>query len=422
MRDLYTNRNAKRDFVQNGFYQYVESEMDIFIASAFFTEVDVINMLLERQCHIRIIVRLGFPTSPQALEALLKSANVEARFYTGHSFHPKMYIFGDKNILVGSANLTRAAITTNQEIVVGIGSDDARFDELSQLFSDYWDEAEVLNIESISSYKKIYDKFKQTSKLIYDLDRTVVDTLGDKKFSNINRGKKKKSKKSIFLDTYRKSYQESVAAFKKIQDLYEKKDRKVSESDIPIRLEIDSFLSFVRARYATHEIWKEQPIGWDNQKKQLLSRLVDEWLTIYWEHFEDRIVNQNYPLIKRAFDSPEAIDSSSEQEIVDAIVVLHSFHDRLRFFKGGLDTLKTKFLQSNDIAHIKDSFKHLLYGNGDIVKRMSDLLYNDAYKINEFGQANVQELVGWISRDSLPAINGRTTKVLSYFGFNVKQL
>jgi phosphatidylserine/phosphatidylglycerophosphate/cardiolipin synthase-like enzyme len=180
MRDLYTNRNSKKNFVQNGLYEYVEDEMDIFIASAFFTEIDVINMFLAKQCHLRIVVRLGFPTSPYALEQLLKNDNVEARFYTNHSFHPKMYIFGDKNVLVGSANLTRSAILTNQEIVVGIGSDDERFDELTQLFLEYWDEAEVLNIESISSYKKIYEKFKQASKLVNDLDAAVIDTIGDK--------------------------------------------------------------------------------------------------------------------------------------------------------------------------------------------------------------------------------------------------
>ena len=154
MQGLYTNRSSKKDFVQNGLYEYVENEMDIFIASAFFTEIDVINMLLEKRCHIRIVVRLGFPTSPHALEALLKSDSIEARFYTSHSFHPKMYIFGDKNILVGSANLTRSAILTNQEIVVGINSDDRRFDELSQLFSEYWEEAKVLTDESVCFIQK----------------------------------------------------------------------------------------------------------------------------------------------------------------------------------------------------------------------------------------------------------------------------
>lgn len=261
MQSLYTNRNSKNDFIQNGLYENVNEGMDIFIASAFFTEFNVIRMLLEKNCHVRIIVRLGFPTSPSALEKLLNDNNIEARFYTNHSFHPKMYIFGDKSVLVGSANLTRAAILSNQEVMVGLPSDDPRFDELTHLFSEYWDEAEVLNEDAISSYKSIYEKFKKASQLISELDSEVINTLGDKTFSNINRGKKKSTKKSIFLDTYRKSYQESVSAFRKIEEVYSLKDRKVGEDDIPLRLEIDSFFSFVRDCHATQETWKQQPLG-----------------------------------------------------------------------------------------------------------------------------------------------------------------
>lgn len=422
MQNLYTNRNSKKDFVQNGLYENVNEGMDIYIASAFFTEFDVINMLLEKNCHVRIVVRLGFPTSPAALEKLLNNKSIEARFYTSHSFHPKMYIFGDKSVLIGSANLTRAAILTNQEVMVSLPSDDSRFNELTYLFSEYWDEAEVLNEDAISSYKSIYEKFKKASQLVSELDSEVINAFGDKAFSNINRGKKKTTKKSIFLDTYRKSYQESVSAFRKIEEIYSLKDRKVAEDDIPLRLEIDSFFSFVRDCHATQETWKQQPIGWDNAKKTFLNSLIDEWLITDWKHFEERIVPENYPLIIGVFRNQEEINSASAEEIVDALCVLHSFHDRLRFYKGGLETLKTEFLASNNINDIKKSLSHLLHGKGEIVSRMSDCLFDDEYKLNEFGQANVQELIGWVSKEDLPVINGRTTKVLRYFGFDVRQL
>jgi len=422
MEGLYTNRSSKKDFVQNGLYENVTDGMDVFIASAFFTEFDVIKMLLENNCHVRIVVRLGFPTSPSALDKLLNINNIEARFYTNHSFHPKMYIFGDKSVLIGSANLTRSAILTNQEVMVSLPSDDLRFEELTQLFAEYWDEAEVLNEESIAAYRAIYDEFKKASQLVSDLDNKVIATLGDKSFSNINRGKKKTTKKSIFLDTYKKSYQESVSAFRKIEEIYSLKNRKVHEDDIPLRLEIDSFFSFVRDHYAVQETWKQQSVGWDDTKKRTLNSLIDEWLTIEWKHFEERIVPVNYPLIKQIFSTPESIKSSSANDLVDALCVLHSFHDRLRFYKGGLETLKKEFLASNDLNDIKKTLIHLIHGKGEVVARMSDCLFDDGYKLNEFGQANVQELIGWISKEKLPVINGRTTKVLRYFGFNVRQL
>lgn len=154
----------------------------------------------------------------------------------------------------------------------------------------------------------------------------------------------------------------------------------------------------------------------------VLNSLIDEWLLTDWKHFEERIVPKNYPLISHVFRNLESINSASAEEIVDALCVLHSFHDRLRFYKGGLETLKSEFLASNKISDIKKSLSHLLYGNGEIVSRMSDCLFDDRYKLNEFGQANVQELIGWVSKENLPVINGRTTKVLRYFGFDVRQL
>lgn len=422
MKGLYTNRNVLHDFVHNGITANAQDGENIFVASAFFTESDVVNGLTDRNCHIRIVVRLGYPTSPEALRDILTNKKVETRFYTNSSFHPKLYIFGDKIALIGSANLTRSAILTNQEVVVEIDSGDPRFIELTNLFSDYWNESEVLTEESILKYESIYNKNKEAISKIENIEDEVNKQIGDIVFSNINRGKKIRTKESIFLDSYRKSYQESVSAFNYIQDEYEKHGRKIDDSFIPLRLEIDSFFSFVRDLHAAQEKWKEQPIGHVDHSRELLISLIKEWHQIEWKHFEDHIVNVNYPLISKVFGSPESIDSATINEIVDALVVLHSFHDRLRFFKGGLESLKTVFIKNNDLKKIKRSFIHLLYGEGEIIKRMADLIFTSDYKLNEFGQANVQELVGWINKENLPVVNGRTTKVLRYFGFEVRQL
>lgn len=422
MTGLYTNSSSKQDFIRHGIITSVEDEMDVFIASAFFTESNVIDELAQKGCHIRIVVRLGFPTSPVALETLLKHEKIEARFYTSNSFHPKFYIFGDKKVLVGSANLTRAALLSNQEVMVSLCSDDNRFDELKSLFSDYWEEASVLTSEIIKDYRRIYNKFRDLESLVKKLDENVIDTLGDKNFSNVGRGKKKGDKKSIFQDTYKKTYQESVYAFRCIEDIYSKFERKIDENSIPLRLEIDSFFSFVRDRHASTDIWKRQPIGWTESQKIHLKELIHEWLTIHWKHFEDTIVPTNYPLIMRVFGSVQSINSATMEDIVETLCVLHSFHDRFRFYKGGLETLKSTFIKSNNEQRVKNTLCYLLYGTGDVVTRMSNCIHDFDYSLNEFGSANVQELIGWINKENLPVINGRTTKVLRYFGFEVKQL
>ena len=423
MYGLWTNRNALKDFFQGALYERSDSVSDIYIAVAFFTEVDVVKELLRGQCNIRLIVRLGFPTNPKALQVLLDNTNIDIRFYTGHSFHPKLYIFGDDEAFIGSANLTRAALLANQEIMISIGSEDPRFEELTSLFSEYWNEAQVLTSEILREYEEIYGKYNASIKELSNIDDDVIKNIGKIEFPNIERGEKKKTKENIFIDKYSKAYQESVSAFAKIKDVYSSfNKRKVSNVDLPLRLEIDSFFSYIRDTHATGDRWKETSIGWTNDSKRRLREHIKEWLHTTWLHYDEDICQTNYPLITRVFGSVDSVVAADYNEIIQALTVLHSFHDRLRFFPGGLSSLMDAFRTSNDIDSIKKSITYLLYGQGDVVERMANLIYDRRYKINEFGQSNVQELVGWINREDLPVINGRTTKILRYYGFNVRQL
>jgi hypothetical protein len=53
---------------------------------------------------------------------------------------------------------------------------------------------------------------------------------------------------------------------------------------------------------------------------------------------------------------------------------------------------------------------------------MADLIYDPHYKLEVFGESAVQELVGWIGPNELPILNARTTKVLRYYGFDIRQI
>ncbi|WP_410567194.1 phospholipase D-like domain-containing protein [Acinetobacter sp. H1(2024)] len=423
MLNLFTNNHLRKDFFLDGLMKEVQKDMDIYIASAFFTEIDVVDELIKSNCRIRIIVRLGFPTSPLALKHLLKQKNIEARFYTSHEFHPKLYILGNKKIFVGSANLTKAALITNQEIMLGVLPEDARFEELTYLFLEYWSEAKVLTIEDVIKYENIYKKYKDQLDMVNDFDDDVQKTLGNWNFPNIDRNEPKQTNSDLFLDSFLKTYQESVHAYKLIAEEYSKKSRKVNGELIPLRLEIDSFFSFVRDCHAIHETWKDQELGWNDNNRLKLNTLINEWMSIEWSHFEKRIVNENYPFINKILGSVESINNSTADEIVEALCVAHSFHDRLRFFKGGLTTLKKEFLDRNELKKIKNTLIYLLHNDKNLIeKRIADCIYNPNYKLNEFGQSNVQELIGWINNEEMPVINGRTTKVLRYFGFDVRQV
>lgn len=420
---LYTNRRSRSDFIQNAITNLILKAKSVNIAVAFLTDTEVLEMLANQGCHVRIILRLGFPTSPNALEALLKIPNIEARFFSDRSFHPKLYIFGTSGALVGSANLTQAAMLTNQEIMIHIDAEDNIFSELVDLFTEYWAESQVLTKDIVEEYKRIYNRFNALPYGEYNLEKEIHKRIGKVVGFNIGRDKPKRSKKDIFIDDYTKTYQECVSAFNNIRKIYEDiGKRKVPESKIPLRLEIDSFISFVREKHAQKDSWKKTPLGFEEPQKNKIKELIDEWHQIQWPYFEETIVNITYPRLKNVFASEKSISNTNADEIFEALCTLHSFHDRLRFYPGGLETLKQEFLGKNDLKKIKESLIYLIFGKNDIIERMANLIFNPKYKLQVFGQANVQELIGWQNQEDLPVINGRTTKILRYFGFNIKQL
>lgn len=420
---LYANRNEHRDFVQNAIQQLSDDGCNVYVAVAFFTESNVVERLIAKGCRVRMIVRLGFPTNPSALEKLLGNDRIELRYFTAHSFHPKLYIFGDKVALVGSANLTGAAILSNQEVVVSIDSDDGRLSELASLFSDYWDEAKVLDQEALRAYKAIYLRYERTQEDVHKLESEVLSKLGTSSPSNITRDKPKASKESVFLEDFRKTYQECVAAFNIAREAYQVSGyRKADPAKIPLRLEIDSFISFVRERKAESDSWRSSPLRSAADQQQFIAGLIEEWRVTPWPYFEERIVGENYPRLLRTFSSSETIAQASDDELFDALSTLHSFYDRFRFYLGGLPTWKKTFLAANEPKRARESLSYLVFGKEGIESRMANAIYDSRYKLNEFGRANVQELIGWCNREELPILNGRTTKVLRYFGSDVRQL
>lgn len=421
MLNVFANRTQRRDFLIGEFERRAIKDSEVFIAVAFFTEAEVVKGLAEKGCKVRLVVRLGFPTSPTAIEAV--RGRVDLRVYTSMSFHPKLYIFGDDVALVGSANLTHSAITSNQEVMVGISGDDERFAELAGIFQDYWDGADVPTEKMLRTYAAAYKKFETHENAADLLSREIARQLGDTAPANIERGDKRRSKQSLFLANYRKTYQEAVRAFSIVRSAYEATGyRKASEQDIPLRLEIDSFISFVRDTEATGDSWATGSFRTEAEQIAFIGELVKRWAARRWPHFENEIVGENYPRLKRVFESRDAILKASDDDLFDALCTCHSFHDRLRFFDGGMPTWKKTFLKANNPKRVRESLAFLVFGEGDVIERMANMIYNEEYKLAEFGQSNVQELVGWRNKEELPVVNGRTTKILRFFGSKVRQI
>ncbi|MBI3200085.1 MAG: alcohol dehydrogenase [Myxococcales bacterium] len=416
---MFTNSSKRHDFFRNAFTEHSKPPCQVLIAVAFFTDPEPVLDLVNRGCHVKLIVRLGFPTSPAALRKLLNIEGIQVRYINNESFHPKLYIFAEKCAFVGSSNLTKSALLTNQEINVGIPVSDPRYEDLVATFVDYWGQVRVLDESVLEKYERIFRKYEAAHRSLGQMDLEVAG-LAKTQISNIGRDDIKQDAEDEFLDEYRTTYQGFLDAFRTVRRLYsETGKRKVPEDRLPLRLEVDSFLSWVREKLATGETYQHAPVlhGSDLNKKVL--QAVDAWFNSSYRWFDEEVVPDRYPRIVRILGSEGAIKNASYDEILSALEVVNSFNDRRRFFRGGHETHVAAFRAENDLDAVKHTIRYLLFGKDDPIVRMGRCIFAPRYKLGQFGRSAVQELLGWINSDDIPVCNNRTLRSLRWMGFDV---
>ena len=417
MDGLYTNRSANKDFAYNAFARYGRS-CDVLIASAFFSAADTIIDLLGRGCRVQLLVRLGAATSAEHLKRVLGKPGVQVRYFTDHSFHSKLYIFGAACALVGSANLTASGMTTNQEVVVALGPDDPRFDELVQLFGAYWDEAKVLTEEVLTRFAEVVRR--NSAQPDDRVDSAVMEALGRHAFTNIERGLPKPGRRQEFLDAYRRRYQSFRDAYDVAYRVYRSVGKRITAPTFPLRIEIDQWFSFIREVYAVGDSYHYAPQLTGPEQETRIHGLVEEFIAQGWEWLTDTVVPQSYPRITSALGSASAIATATEDELYQALLCVHAFHDRFRFYDGGHPTMRLRFIEDNGLARIKSTLAYLLHGqSSEYVVRMADCIFDAKYQLQHFGEMCVQETFGWVNNEDVPICNGRTLKSLRWLGFKV---
>lgn len=414
---IFSNSSAK-DIIRNAFYHNLEGVTQVSMASPFFSYSDLVEEVLKDGRTVRLIVVLGPATSPVALQKLITRSNIHIRYFTSSAFHSKLYIFGDKSALVGSANLTQSGMNSNREICVEIPREDEAFDNLVLLFQSYWSQAEALDADTLKKYTDLYSMYggKPVDNL---LEGKVKEKFGDiVPAEGIVVGKKKPSKEKVFLSDYRRTYQEFLSAFEEVKELFTADGRRQQpESVVPIRIEIDQFFSFIRETYTKGDSYLDEPIRAVEDRKSFVRSKLDDWFNQRWKYLDEKIPI-HIPRLK-CLSSSENIESASLETILDALDVCHSFHDRLRFYPGGHETHVEEFRKVNDVKQIKRVITYLLHGKDDYITRMGNCIFAPEYKLNQFGRSAAQELLGWVNKEDIPICNSRTVKALRYLGYSV---
>lgn len=414
---LFSNSTERKDFIENYILRN-KSAKEIRIASAFFTNADLLLQCAEAGAEIRLIVRLGFPTSAQALLRAYKHPRISVRFFTSTSFHPKFYLFDDVSALVGSANLTAPGVRDNQEVAVSLEGGDLAFEDIDVLFENYWEEAVPLTQEAIQSLGKW--TLHHASNVERDIQAKIEAEIGQSAYKNIGRETKKKTKEEKTYDGYLRRYQMLLKHIEEVTSIYAEIGRKLAPPDFPLRLEVDSFLSYIRHNQATGDSYVDAPVRERNDRKNLISGLANEFNDRGYEYLTNEIVPINYPALMRVFASPEKLEQATLEEIYASLVTVHAFHELLRFNLGGEPALRRHFLSENEESRVKNTLSYLLFEpdhRTDWRRRVARCIHDDRYCLVSFGKSCVQELYGWVNQNDVPICNDRTVKVLRWLGF-----
>jgi hypothetical protein len=413
MLSLFTNRADLHDFVRNAFTQ-TGWACDVKIAVAFFSDVELIRELVANGCSVDMIVRLGSGTSPQALQECLHVPRVRIRYFSAHTFHPKLYIFGTTRALLGSANLTNAGMAQNAEVAITLPADDPRFDELATLFNEMWQQAKVVDEDVAKQYAGAVAGYPPVSAV----DSQVQLRFGQHGFTNIARAHDVTTPAENYVDEYKRSYQLFGEAFAEVSQLYaESGVRIVSSHELPLRIEIDQLFNFIRENNTTGESYRDSPLLIGEERKDKIRHAIQQFQAAKPEYLFT-VAHERYPVISGVLGSKHGIEDASPEELLEALLIVHAFYTRMRYFDGGVPTLKAWFLAENGIEKIKNTLLYLIHGPGDYVRRMADCTYGGEHRLKGFGDYCVKETIGWVNTLDIPLCNSRTLKSLRWLGFN----
>lgn len=164
---IYTNEK-----IEAALGRLIRNYSEIHFAVAWASSGNLIYELLCNNCSAikqGVIGTHFYQTHPDVLDQFCCSESVRFVLQPGGVFHPKLYLFRDKErwaVLIGSANLTTAAFKANSETMLLVegtmdGSESLP-DEVEELIERYWRTAETINDQEAKIYRVVWNH-KQSS-------------------------------------------------------------------------------------------------------------------------------------------------------------------------------------------------------------------------------------------------------------------
>jgi HKD family nuclease len=407
---IITNSNKPHDRMKPILLDQAQSGTEIKIASAFFTSFEVLEKMASNETEIKMIVRLGFGTSPSELKKALGLKNVSIRVFTGTRFHPKFYIFGTRVAYLGSSNLTGSGLMENQEINIEIEGDEPVFSELEDAFIEYWNAAHPLEIEDVEKFASIVKNIEKP-----DPSNLIKTKIGDYQFNNTGLEKSRSDGLSDFIESFKREYQIFLKKHKELEEMYVEVGLR-RYPYVPLRIEIDRFIWWIRERYAKTDAVQNAPLRNSSEIKEIILPLVHEF-HVYKNDFLEQSTEPRFKVLNNVFATTRSINTTPIRELVDALQYVYSFHDYYVRYVGQWNDIETNFIALNGEQKIKHTLNYLLHGKDPYQERIYRCWKDNNYTLKYFGINSYTELFGLVNNEDIPILNSRTRNSMQWLGF-----
>lgn len=414
MTTLYSN-GPSGDFVIAPYKKLLAKTSAVFVASPYVTMTSDLAEAANRGKAVNLLVGLNASTDPAALRCVFGIPNLSIRYYTNR-FHAKVYLF-DECALLGSSNLTDGGMQSNREATLFVEQIE-QVQELRALCQELWSGAPVLTPEVLSRFETAVGPFGRQ----FDMDARIATAVGPAQPPNITVGSSKKTSEYIFLEALRRRvYEQFKPSFDEVAlALTEPGLHRNEWSSTDKASEVNRFLNWVRLIHGAGDEWQQSPLRSKEERRTVIEVLGKEWA-----HTKDARITDDYfdnmHHLRSVFATRESLEAASRESLSDALMGVHAFEEQIRFIKGGYKAIIEFFWTENgeDVVKVKKSLDHLIFGKGDFIARLYDVLNFPDWKIRYFGESCALELSGTVRPNMCPPMNGRSAKGLRYIGFNV---
>lgn len=417
--------NIKPNYIENFFLNLNGPILgDIYIATPFFSKTDIIETLNAKGYRIYLIVRLSEATSPEDIKKIIDLNNVQIRFFNDHYFHSKFYIT-PMDFMLGSANMTTNGLRCNSEVSIAFNKEEnyELYNELKELFNVYWENATVFTKEILIEYERCFKNITQSNFESIIKESKILDT----ESSSAARVDTNLDEESIIVQNFQKDYQNFQKNMNLLKSIYISYNKRVIAQSVPIKYELDRFLSFLQTEnyYKVVDKSYRTKLLYGDELKNNMKKYLDIWFgsKIDMENWEWiytlEKIPEKYLSIKSFFSAPENIDRSSLSEIFDVLFKIHSFHDQYRNHCKEKD-FKSLFAQNVDEQKLKKTLKYLIFNKDDFIIKIMNVIHNQEYKIPFIGEMSATELLGWVDVSEERYIyNSRVLKALRFLGCGI---